>query len=112
MTGYRIVEPAELKDLYARGQFYSPPYGDTPTGAAGKWFYSTPEEAIDTAASWSSQGGGPFTLIKADIPSASITYTQAGIDGTSTMPFGKLGYFSEFDRGLNNATIYLPPKGN
>ena len=66
---------------------------------------------MDTAVSWGNQGGGPFTLIKADIPAGSITYTQDGIDGTATMLLGKLGFFSQFDTGLNNATIYLPPKG-
>jgi hypothetical protein len=106
-VGYRVVEDAELQDLIARGRWHFPDVGDTPTGQPGKWFYPTRAEALDTAADWSAQGGGPFTLVRSDIPVASITYRQSGIDATATMPQGKTGLFSEFAKGLAQALIEI-----
>jgi hypothetical protein len=102
-NAFRAVDQVELKDLYANGEFYSPPSAWTPTGEAGKGFYSTEEEALDTAANWP----GNYTVIRADVPTTSITWRQV-IDETATMPNGKNAFFSEFGKGLNNAKIQLP----
>lgn len=102
-TGFRAVESAELKDLYRRGEFYSSEERWTPTGKAGKGFYSTEEEALNTAANWP----GAYSVIRADVPTTSITW-RGIIDETATMPNGKNAFFSEFSKGLNNAQIHLP----
>jgi RHS repeat-associated protein len=102
-TGYRAIESAELEDIYRRGEFYSSSDRWTPTGEAGKGFYSTEEEALDTAANWP----GTYTVIRADVPTASITWRDV-IDETATMPNGKNAFFSQFNKGLNNAQIHLP----
>lgn len=107
-VGYRVVEDAELQDIIARGTFRFPQGGDTPTGEPGKWFYTTRLGALDTAAHWESQGGGPFTLIRAEIPRSSITF-RGRIDPTPTMPLGKRAFFSEFCRGLGIPAIEINP---
>jgi hypothetical protein len=107
-VGYRIVEDAELQDIIARGEFRFPPGGDTPTGRPGKWFYSTRAEALDTAGAWTAQRGGPFTLIRTEVPTSSITW-RGRIDHTPTMPKGKKGFFSEFGQGLGNQPIEINP---
>jgi hypothetical protein len=85
---------------------FLPGVGDTPTGEPGKWFYTKRESALDTAADWSSQGRGPFTIIRADVPKPSITY-RGVIDPTPTMPLGKKAFFSEFGKGLEDVVIEL-----
>lgn len=104
-TGYRIVQDVELEDLLVRGQFYSPPGSSTPTGKPGKFFYTNAEDAMDTAAYWSSRDGKAYTLVRAEIPDSSIAYKKSGVDRTDTMPLGKKVLFSEYDRGLQNAKI-------
>lgn len=106
--GYRIVEDAELQDIITRGRFRFPDGGDTPTGEPGKWFYSTREEALDTARMWAQQKGGPFTLTRTPVPKSSITFRQK-IDHSPTMPNGKSGFFSEFGKGLGSAKPEIGP---
>src|SRR5690606_13191248 len=46
VPAYRVVENAELADLYARGKFYAPPESLSPTGNPGKWFYLFEQDAL------------------------------------------------------------------
>jgi hypothetical protein len=105
--GFRIVEDAELQDIYTRGKLHSPPGTDTPTGNLGKWFYMSREAALDTSSAWSKEGGGPFKVIEADVPTRSITVRQSGIDPTPGMPLGKEGFFAEFAKGLGDAIPFF-----
>jgi hypothetical protein len=107
-TGFRAVSDAELQQIVEDGRFFSPADGSTPTGNAGKFFYTDQSAAQQAASVFSKEGISPanYTVIKAEVPTSSIGYTEHLGDG-HIVPGGADLFFSEYP-GLHNAVITHP----
>lgn len=107
---WRIVEKGELDDIVQRGYRYHSPPGKTltPTGQPGKWFYGSKGDALDTAKDWSKHGT-EFFLTKTKVPKNSLNNVYKGIDGTSTTPLGKDGFFVEMSHLLDKLVVVVQP---
>jgi RHS repeat-associated protein len=104
-TGFRAVSDAELQQISRTGEFFSPLDSSTPTGNLGKYFYSDQSAAQQTASYFSQQEGVNYSVIRAQVPSSSITRTFSGIDG-QWVPGGANAFFSEYP-GLSKAVISI-----
>ena len=103
-TGFRAVADQELEQIVGSNyRFYSPLNSSTPTGNLGKYFYTDQSAAQQAASYFSQQEGVGYTVIRAQVPTSSITRTFTGVDG-QWISGGANAFFSEYP-GLNQAII-------